>query len=212
MANEGALLVMRDAEGTHEWPLAASGEVVIGRDPECAVHLADRQVSRRHATIRRAGDGWVLEDHGSKNGTWMNGAPVTANEPAGLGDGDEVSIAARYKIFFVDANATAPIVFERRGLRIDRNTLTVYLNGVVLDPPLSGPQYELLALLKDAGGAMVSRDDIVQHVWPDSDSDGVSEDALDALVRRLRLRLGEIDPDHNFILTVRGYGFRLEEP
>ena len=212
MANEGALLVMRDADGTHEWSLAQAGEIVIGRDPECEVHLADRQVSRKHSTIRRDGDGWVIEDHGSKNGTWLNGAPVAANESVALGDGDELSIAARYKMFFVDADATAPIVFERRGLRIDRDTLTVYLNGEVLDPPLSGPQYELLTLLKDASGALVSRDDIVRHVWPDADPGGVSEDALDALVRRLRLRLGEIDPEHSFVVTVRGYGFRLEEP
>lgn len=211
MANEGALLVLRDEDGTREWPLAQSGEAVIGRDPECDVYLADRQVSRKHATIRREGDRWVLEDHGSKNGTWMNGAPVPADRPIGLGDGDEVSIAARYKMFFVDADATAPIVFERRGLRIDRDTLTVYLNGTVLDPPLSGPQYELLVVLKDAGGSLVSREEIIQRVWPDSESGGVSEDAVDALVRRLRLRLGEIDPDHTFILTVRGYGFRLEE-
>lgn len=212
MANEGALLVMREAESTQEWPVAPHGAMVIGRDPECEVHLADRQVSRRHATIRRDGDGWVIEDNGSKNGTWMNGAPVVANEPVAIHDGDEVSIAARYKLFFIDADATAPIVFERRGLRIDRDTLTVYLNGVVLDPPLSGPQYELLTLLKEAAGAVVSREEIVGRVWPESEAGGVSEDALDALVRRLRLRLGEIDPDHNFILTVRGYGFRLEEP
>jgi DNA-binding response OmpR family regulator len=29
-------------------------------------------------------------------------------------------------------------------------------------------------------------------------------------VRRLRHRLAEIDPDHDYIVTVRGYGFRLE--
>jgi DNA-binding response OmpR family regulator len=40
----------------------------------------------------------------------------------------------------------------------------------------------------------------------------VSEQALDALVRRLRDRLAEIDPIHNYIITVRGHGLRLENP
>ena len=36
--------------------------------------------------------------------------------------------------------------------------------------------------------------------------------ALDALVRRLRDRLAETQPDHNFIITVRGHGLRLDNP
>ena len=35
-------------------------------------------------------------------------------------------------------------------------------------------------------------------------------DAIDALVRRLRHRLAEVDPDQEYIVTVRGYGFRLD--
>jgi DNA-binding response OmpR family regulator len=38
----------------------------------------------------------------------------------------------------------------------------------------------------------------------------VSEQAIDALVRRLRDRLAELDPDHRYVVTVRGHGFRLE--
>jgi DNA-binding response OmpR family regulator len=38
----------------------------------------------------------------------------------------------------------------------------------------------------------------------------VTDDAIDALVRRLRQRLAEIDPEYNFVVTVRGYGFRLD--
>jgi DNA-binding response OmpR family regulator len=35
---------------------------------------------------------------------------------------------------------------------------------------------------------------------------------LDALVRRLRDRLGDNDPDHDYVITVRGYGLRLDNP
>jgi len=160
--------------------------------------------------VRRTPDGYELEDAGSRNGTWVNGIPV--GSPTRLSDGDEVSVAARYKLYFVDAEATAPLVFEGRGLRVDPDTMAVYVNGELLDPPLSGPQYELLLLLYRAGGTLVARDDIVRNVWPDVDAEGVSEDAIDALIRRLRHRLSEADPDHAYIVTVRGYGFRLDSP
>jgi DNA-binding winged helix-turn-helix (wHTH) protein len=43
-------------------------------------------------------------------------------------------------------------------------------------------------------------------------SDGVSEQSIDALVRRLRDRLTEFDKEHQYIVTVRGQGFRLDNP
>lgn len=202
------MLILRGPEGTREWPI--TDELVVGRDPACDVHLADRQISRRHAIVRRGPDGYAVFDVGSKNGLWVNGLSVEGE--TALSDGDEISIAARFKLFFVDAEATAPLVFEQRGLRIDPDTMSVYVNGEALDPPLSGPQYELLQVLYRANGTLVMRDDIIHAVWPDEDPGGVSEDALDALVRRLRLRLGEIDEEHQYIVTLRGYGFRMDMP
>ncbi len=43
---------------------------VIGRDPECGVQIADHMASRRHCTIERRKDKWVLKDH-STNGTYV---------------------------------------------------------------------------------------------------------------------------------------------
>jgi DNA-binding response OmpR family regulator len=208
MAQEGAMVIMRGPDGTREWPV--EGELVIGRDPASDICLPDRQVSRRHAVIRRGADGYEVVDNGSKNGLWLNGVLVEGALP--LSDGDELSVAARFKLYFVDAEATAPIVFDQKGLRIDTETMDVYVNGRPLDPPLSGPQYELLRLLYRASGALVTRDDIVQSVWPEEHPGGVSEDAIDALILRLRMRLSEIDPDHQYIVTLRGYGFRFEAP
>jgi pSer/pThr/pTyr-binding forkhead associated (FHA) protein len=204
---EGALLILRQGDSTTEWPLA--GETVIGRDETADVTLADRSVSRNHAVIEKTDQGYAIRDLDSKNGTWVNGVLVDGSVP--LKDGDEVSVAARYKLFFVDAEATAPLIFVGRGLRVDPDAVMVYVNGTPLDPPLSGPQFELLRLLYDADGAVVTREEIIRHVWPEAHSDGVSEDAVDALVRRLRLRLSEGDPDQAHVVTVRGYGFRIEK-
>jgi hypothetical protein len=64
---------------------------VIGRLPDCAVSLADAQVSRRHAEIRPAGDGFAVADLGSMNGTTVNG--VAVRERA-LEDGDEIGVGS----------------------------------------------------------------------------------------------------------------------
>jgi DNA-binding response OmpR family regulator len=50
---------------------------------------------------------------------------------------------------------------------------------------------------------------VIEAVWPEAVGEGVSEQAIDALVRRLRDRIAEIDPEHQYIITVRGHGFRL---
>jgi len=85
----------------------------------------------------------------------------------------------------------------------------VRVNGKQVEPPLSAQQYRLLELLTATSG-VVGRDDIVRGVWPDALDGGVSEQSIDALVRRLRERLAEVDPDHQYIVTMRGHGFRFE--
>ena len=42
------------------------------------------------------------------------------------------------------------------------------------------------------------------------ESGQVGMEQIDALVRRLRQRLAEVEPEHDFIVTVRGYGFRVD--
>jgi hypothetical protein len=60
----------------------------VGRMPECNIVLADPNVSRRHAEIRPKGQGFVVADLGSTNGTRVNGVRVSEQE---LADGDELS-------------------------------------------------------------------------------------------------------------------------
>ena len=62
--------------------------VTIGRLPECDIALGDPNVSRHHAEIRPRGDGFVLVDLGSTNGSRVNGVRVTERE---LRDGDELA-------------------------------------------------------------------------------------------------------------------------
>ncbi len=205
------LILQRGNQTSQRYPLDLP-QVVVGRSPECDIVLDDRQVSRHHARVFRRDDHYFIEDLGSKNGTHINGRDVSGVAP--LQDGDEIQIALRYKLAFVDAGATAPLLFDEtapsQALRLEPETRQVYLGDRVLAPPLSLAQYRLLELLIEAKGSVVARDDVARYVWPEDEETGVSEQAIDALVRRLRERLSELDPAHQFVITVRGHGFRFE--
>jgi pSer/pThr/pTyr-binding forkhead associated (FHA) protein len=209
-SRESAMLILqRGGEAGVTWPLEHR-MVTIGRGEDCDIVLDDRQISRIHARVVWRADHYEIEDLNSKNGTHLNGRDVTSPQP--LRDGDEIQIALRYKLAFVDAGATAPLSFEgpsERGLRLDSATHQVHINGKLLEPPLSAQQYRLLELLMSTPG-VVLRDDVVPAVWPDAIDGGVSEQSIDALVRRLRDRLTETDAEHQYIVTMRGHGFRFE--
>ena len=214
---ETAMLILQASGGEpgDRWALRRE-RTVIGRDLDCDVVLPDRLVSRRHAQITwqetPGHEGYILEDLHSKNGTFVNGQELI--EPYWLEDGDEVQIALRFKLAFVDAGETAPLSFDlpvhSERLRLAEETRQVYIKDQVVDPPLSPAQYRLLLRLTASQGNVVDREEVVRQVWPEALEEGVSEQAVDALVRRLRERLAEIDPTHQYIVTVRGHGFRFE--
>jgi pSer/pThr/pTyr-binding forkhead associated (FHA) protein len=63
--------------------------LVLGRQAADLL-IEDPEVSRRHAALRPAGDGLELEDLGSLNGTWVNGARIQG--PVRLEPGDRVQL------------------------------------------------------------------------------------------------------------------------
>ncbi len=210
---ESAMLVLqRGSEAGRVWPLDRTRPITIGRNDDCDIVLPDRQVSRYHARVEWLDDEFTVQDLGSKNGTHVNGQECI--DPTILQDGDELQVALRFKLAFVDAGATAPLSMEgsEQGLRLDKETRQVWVAGAQVDPPLSLHQFRLLEALWMAGGSVISRDQVIETVWPEASSEGVSEQAIDALVRRLRERLTECDAGHQYIVTVRGHGFRLDNP
>jgi DNA-binding winged helix-turn-helix (wHTH) protein len=208
----------------HEGPLDGQRwmireSLIIGRDSVCDISIPNRQVSRQHAKLIVDNDSIFVEDMGSKNGTHHNGFRI--QEKIKLDDGDVIQIALAQKLIFLSADATLPLDqtpptpadSEHQGrLQIDKRSRRVWINNEELAPPLSASQYKLLESLYDHSGRVVSRNDVVTHVWGAEKSIGVSEQALDALVRRLRDRISQLDPDHEYIVTIRGQGFRLDNP
>jgi hypothetical protein len=65
--------------------------VTIGRLPDCDVVLEDRNISRRHAEVRRIANGFAVVDLDSTNGTRVNGGGVKERR---LEDGDEITLGS----------------------------------------------------------------------------------------------------------------------
>ena len=213
-APESPYLIAQTGPKQGERWLLRGDRLLVGRGAECDIAIPDRQISRHHARLVRTPQGVLVEDLGSKNGTHVNGVRIAA--PTLLQDGDIIQVAFSQELMFVAYDATLPIDsagFGRPGrLRMDSRSHQVWVRGEEVAPPLSAPQYRLLEALYRQSSRVVPRDEVVAQVWPDVAGDGVSEQAIDALVRRLRDRLAEIDAAHQYVVTIRGHGFRLDNP
>ncbi len=81
--------------------------VIIGRDSSCEVIIADRQISRFHARIMPSPSGIILEDLGSKNGTFCNGQKVDSSIV--LQDGDVIQVALVQPFTYMSSDSTLPL-------------------------------------------------------------------------------------------------------
>jgi len=105
-------------------------------------------VSRFHATIKKNIDGlYVLEDHSSANGTFINGKPVRS---AKLSDGDVVLIGP-YRFYLDDGIFRKAQDFNH--IKLEAFNVTVVKNGIMLldDVSLSISPGEFIAILGPSG-------------------------------------------------------------
>jgi adenylate cyclase len=96
-----------------------SGEVVIGRSPDCQVVLKDFGISRNHAKIQVAEDGVRIVDLKSKNGTQVNGVPVVE---APLKDGDRI-LLGKFQITFGKTLEGKVVLDEAKPLSEEAGTI-----------------------------------------------------------------------------------------
>lgn len=67
-----------------------ASEIVIGRDEDCRIRLEANGVSRRHCFMKNSPNGWLIEDLGSRSGTFLNGARL--DKKLLLKSGDMIAI------------------------------------------------------------------------------------------------------------------------
>jgi Nif-specific regulatory protein len=81
------------------------GALSLGRDEANTLCLKDARISRRHCRIEAAGDGFILHDLESRNGTFVNGIPV---QRRALVEGDTIRVDQSEFVFLIDPGLTAP--------------------------------------------------------------------------------------------------------
>ena len=84
--------------------LCESDALVVGRSSKADLVLSDRFLSRQHARFYREGDGWMVEDLGSRNTTLLNGRPLAV--PARVSPGDLVKLSET--VIAIEGFDTAP--------------------------------------------------------------------------------------------------------
>ncbi len=94
-----ALLIAHRGPGSGAKFLLDADEVSSGRHPKSDIFLDDVTVSRRHAIFKRVDHGYVMQDVGSLNGTYINGE-ITDSAP--LVTGTEVQIG-KYRLVYYGA-------------------------------------------------------------------------------------------------------------
>jgi hypothetical protein len=200
--------LLRLADGSYH-PL---GEQVstIGRDQSLEICIPLSAISRTHAQIERTPHGYSIRDLDSRNGSFVNGVRLESTAIP-LRDGDEIVLAGVETFRFVDPMGTpaAPAIGRLTGVWIDPDSRAVWVDAQRLEPPLSSRQQILLELLDANVGSMVPRSEIVDVVWADVAADGVSAEAVDALIKRLRARLRPLQIHGDYLEVRRGRGVRL---
>jgi hypothetical protein len=99
LGDEGPALVVRSGGGRAGEHFLPQGErTTIGRSPDCDIFLDDVTVSRKHAVLVHADDGYMIEDQGSLNGTFLNRRRI---ESGRLEHGDELQIG-KYRLSFLE--------------------------------------------------------------------------------------------------------------
>ncbi|WP_328503748.1 FHA domain-containing protein [Streptomyces sp. NBC_00457] len=91
------------------WTLDPSRPYTLGRDPQGDIVLDDARVSWRHATISWGGRSWVIEDHGSTNGTFVQGQRIHQME---IGPGSAVHLGNATDGPCLNASGTAAAVAQ----------------------------------------------------------------------------------------------------
>lgn len=103
---------------------------------------------------------------------------------------------------------STPTIFESAGLRVDLAKREVSVDGESIH--LSRKEYELLRLLTNHSGQVLTHQQILREIWGPAQQDETHY--LRVLVGQLRQKLGDDPTRPRFIVTVQGVGYRLAVP
>ncbi|MEC4816279.1 MAG: response regulator transcription factor [Scytonema sp. PMC 1069.18] len=120
---------------------------------------------------------------------------------------DLKELLARIRALLRRGSAITSPLLEWGGLLLDPGTGNVSYNHQVLS--LTPKEYQLLELLLRNRGQLLSRDRILDHLW--SSIDPPTQDTVKVHIRGIRQKLKAVGAKHDFIETVYGLGYRLNQ-
>ena len=118
-----------------------------------------------------------------------------------------VRAALRSRRNGLDAGGAPKSIFTLRDLMIDYDRRIVTIDGE--EVKLTRTEYNILALLSDHSGKVMTYAAIMKEVWGDEDSGGVKK--LQVNMANLRKKLGSKPGDNRYIINELGVGYRMSE-
>lgn len=195
------------------FPLRGASTVLGRRHNRTDVMLPDRRVSGLHAEIVYEHHQFRIIPLKDNNPILLNGKPLEYQVKHLLVHGDKIGLGLSSHIVFTfcdpDPDGDQDTDIYNPGLRMGSKPHEVWANNIPLEPELDIKEFKLLQILHKNEGHIVQRDDILDHVW--GKEYAPSPNQLDKLILQVRKRLEEVD-DHPYIKTIKGRGYRLEQP
>ncbi len=186
---------------------------LLGASTSADVFIDNSYVSRIHAQITQEPSGYMIRDLDSRNGTFVNGTRLQG-EGRLLEGGDRVELAEgqvilRYQVRGVTLSQPSASAVDDSGLMVDPRSREVWLQGELLVPPLSRKEFDVVNVLYQRRGEACSKDDIALGGWPERAGGDVGDQEIEQTVRRIRLRIEPTPSEPKYVITVRGYGYKL---
>lgn len=194
------------------FPLS-TGMVTLGRQADNDVVIDEPIASRKHAVIIETDGSYYIRDLGSTNGTYVN-RQMIGDEQYVLNHGDVIHLGGtNILVTFQHSGARTMKVaigdLPSSPVMVDARARHVYVGGRLLEPPMARKEFDLLALLDSRRGEAISRDDIAAVVWPERPDGDVGSHEIEQCVHRVRARIEEDTSNPQYLVTVRGYGYKL---
>ena len=207
------LVIERGVGGLTEVPLPKTS-LVIGKSLDADIVIDHPYVSRRHAIVICDGLWFHIHDLESTNGTLVNGVRLE-HERRHLFDGDRIELAGEVILRFRETGSTLlrPALPSpgNAGLVVDTRSRDVQVQGIRLDPPLSRKEFDILSLLYQRRGEACGSDEIASVGWPERTTSGVADQDIAQYIKRLRRRIEPEPSRPQYIITVRGFGYKLTQ-
>lgn len=150
MSSERFRLVMRSGPNPGKVFELATDSISVGRESTNDIMIQDTEISRNHARIIRRGSGYMVEDLGSTNGTFVNRQQVSS--PRVLAPGDEIGFGENVVVVYEGEGAAATVaVSSARGKAATRQVAPAPQLQAVPPPaapagaPRKGPNTLVLA-------------------------------------------------------------------